>query len=177
ASPGQTIVSKGDLCDRHKQWIHAGPHQPAVRAGLSQDVSLEQEQGNTHAGQNSGHSYSRPQLSTAYVPPGNDVEASIATIWRDLLGIEKVGVNDNFFDLGGHSLLAIQVISRLREAFPVEIEMRNLLFEAPTVAKIAAVIAEQLPQENELDEMAALLAEVQTLSTEEIQAQLSGGDV
>ena len=55
--------------------------------------------------------------------------------------------------------------------------MRNLLFEAPTVAKIAAVIAEQLPQENELDEMAALLAEVQTLSTEEIQAQLSGGDV
>ncbi|MEO0515668.1 MAG: beta-ketoacyl synthase N-terminal-like domain-containing protein [Cyanobacteria bacterium P01_A01_bin.116] len=176
ASPGQTIVSKGDLCDRYQRWIHAQPHQP-TRAGLSPTISPKAGHDNTHSGQSLGQSYSRPQLSTAYVPPGNDVEARIATIWKDLLGIEKVGVNDNFFDLGGHSLLAIQVISRLREAFPVEIEMRNLLFEAPTVAKIAAVIAEQLPQENELDEMAALLAEVQTLSTEEIQAQLSGGDV
>ncbi|MEM9087122.1 MAG: beta-ketoacyl synthase N-terminal-like domain-containing protein [Cyanobacteria bacterium P01_F01_bin.53] len=177
ASLGQTIVSKGDLCDRHQQWIHAQPHQPphqpAARSGRSQEIGPSDiGQGNPQTGQ----SYSRPQLSTEYVPPRNDVEEGIAGIWRDLLGIEKVGVNDNFFDLGGHSLLAIQVISRLREAFPVEIEMRNLLFEAPTVAKVAAVISEQLPQENELDEMAALLAEVQTLSAEEVQAQLSGGD-
>jgi len=164
AIPGQIVVSKGDLLARYKKWIHATPHQ----VPRPQTASSEPAQ--------SGHSYSRPQLTTTYVAPRNDIEENIADIWKDLLGLEKIGVNDSFFDLGGHSLLAIQVISRLRETFPVAVEMRNLLFEAPTVAKIAAVIAEQLPQESELDEMAALLAEVQTLSTEQVQAQLAGGD-
>ncbi|MEL6489608.1 MAG: KR domain-containing protein, partial [Cyanobacteria bacterium J06621_3] len=164
AVPGQTIVSKGDLSARHKKWIQPTPHQ----ATSSQTVDQAENQ--------PGASYSRPQLSIAYVAPRTEVEETISAIWQDLLGLEKVGVNDSFFDLGGHSLLAIQVISRLREAFPVAIEMRNLLFEAPTVAKIASVIAEQLPQESELDDMAALLAEVQTLSAEQVQEQLAGGN-
>ncbi|MEO0770835.1 MAG: phosphopantetheine-binding protein, partial [Cyanobacteria bacterium J06649_4] len=164
AIPGQVIVSKGDLLARYQKWIHATPQADSRSQSL-----LQQEA-------QSGQSYSRPQLSTAYVAPRNEVEEKISAIWQDLLGLEKVGVDDSFFDLGGHSLLAIQVISRLREAFPVAVEMRNLLFEAPTVAKIAEVIQEQLPQETEMDEMAALLAEVQTLSTEEVQAQLAGGD-
>ena len=156
-TPGQTVVSKGDLLARRAQWIHSSPRL---------DVSQQTDNG-----------HHRPQLSTAYVAPSNDVEATIARIWQDLLGLEQVGVHDSFFDLGGHSLLAIQVISRLREAFPVEVEMRNLLFEAPTVAGIAAVITEQLPQTEDLDTMAALLAEVQSLSSDEVQVQLAGGDV
>ncbi|MEO1619895.1 MAG: beta-ketoacyl synthase N-terminal-like domain-containing protein [Cyanobacteria bacterium J06632_3] len=164
AIPGQVIVSKGDLLARYQKWIHATPQADSRSQSLSQQEAQN------------GQSYSRPQLSTAYVAPRNEVEEKISAIWQDLLGLEKVGVDDSFFDLGGHSLLAIQVISRLREAFPVAVEMRNLLFEAPTVAKIAEVIQEQLPQETEMDEMAALLAEVQTLSTEEVQAQLAGGD-
>ena len=156
-TPGQTVVSKGDLLARRAQWIHSSPRL---------DVSQQTDNG-----------HHRPQLSTAYVAPSNDVEATIAGIWQDLLGLEQVGVHDSFFDLGGHSLLAIQVISRLREAFPVEVEMRNLLFEAPTVAGIAAVITEQLPQTEDLDTMAALLAEVQSLSSDEVQVQLAGGDV
>ena len=161
---GQIIVSKGDLLARHRKWIHATPHQAATVQKVDKTATAD------------GQSYSRPQLSTPYVAPRNEVEESIVAIWKDLLGLNKIGIDDSFFDLGGHSLLAIQVISRLREAFPVAVEMRNLLFEAPTVAKIAAVIAEQLPQEREMNEMAALLAEVQTLSTEEVQAQLIGGD-
>ncbi|MEL7224775.1 MAG: phosphopantetheine-binding protein, partial [Cyanobacteria bacterium J06576_12] len=161
---GQIIVSKGDLLARHRKWIHATPHQASALQKVDQTATSDSQ------------SYSRPLLSTPYVAPRNEVEESIAAIWKDLLGLEKIGIDDSFFDLGGHSLLAIQVISRLREAFPVAVEMRNLLFEAPTVAKIAAVIAEQLPQESEMDEMAALLAEVKTLSTEEVQAQLIGGD-
>ena len=164
AIPGQVIVSKGDLFARYQKWIHATPQADSRLQSLSQQEAQN------------GQGYSRPQLSTPYVAPRNEVEEKISAIWQDLLGLEKVGVDDSFFDLGGHSLLAIQVISRLREAFPVAVEMRNLLFEAPTVAKIAEVIQEQLPQETEMDEMAALLAEVQTLSTEEVQAQLAGGD-
>ncbi|MEO0539236.1 MAG: beta-ketoacyl synthase N-terminal-like domain-containing protein [Cyanobacteria bacterium P01_A01_bin.105] len=154
--PGQVAVSKGNLTQRIAKWIRSTP-QVTTEAAASE-------------------AHQRPALTTAYVAPRNDVEQTIATIWQDLLGIEQVGIYDGFFDLGGHSLLAIQVISRLREAFPVEVEMRNLLFEAPTVAGIAAVISEQLPQSEELDTMAALLAEVQSLSSEEVQAQLTGGE-
>ncbi len=161
AIPGQIIVSKGDLRSRYQKWIHAVPQTVTPNAA---------------AKNYEGKSYSRPQISTAYVAPRDDMEEKIAAIWQDLLGLEKVGVDDSFFDLGGHSLIAIQVISRLREAFPVAIEMRNLLFEAPTVAKIADAIRQQLPPEQEIDEMAALLAEVQALSTEEVQAQLAGGE-
>jgi acyl carrier protein len=163
AQPGQVIVSKGNLMARIHQWIHASPH-------LGSDDASDDAASRGLVG------YSRPPLSTTYVAPRNEVEQTIANIWQELLGLDQVGVRDSFFDLGGHSLLAIQVISRLREAFPVEVEMRNLLFESPTVEGIATVIAAQLPQDDTLDEMATLLAEVQRLSSEEVQAQLAGGD-
>lgn len=57
----------------------------------------------------------------------------LAKVWADLLGVERVGVHDNFFDLGGHSLLATQVVSQVRNAFEVELSLRTL-FENPTVA-------------------------------------------
>jgi Tat protein secretion system quality control protein TatD with DNase activity len=68
--------------------------------------------------------------------------------------------------------LAIQAISRLRETFEVELPLRNLLFETPTVAGIATVIAQHQPQPEELQEMAALLAEVKNLSPDEVQQYL-----
>ena len=112
-------------------------------------------------------------MTAAYVAPGNDIERTLAAIWQDLLGLEQVGINDSFFDLGGHSLLAIQAISRLREVFPpVELEMRSLLFETPTIAGIAALIAASLPKPEELSAMAEVLAEVRNLSPEEVRQQL-----
>ncbi len=71
-----------------------------------------------------------------YVAPRNDVEERLAGIWSDVLGIEKVGVYDNFFDLGGHSLLAARAVSKFRNEFDVEIPLRAL-FELHTVADIA----------------------------------------
>ena len=64
----------------------------------------------------------------------------MAQIWAKVLGIERVGIYDNFFDLGGHSLLATQAISRIREACALDIPLRRL-FEVPTVAGLAESIA------------------------------------
>jgi amino acid adenylation domain-containing protein/thioester reductase-like protein len=80
------------------------------------------------------------EAGAEFVAPRNAVEETVAGIWREALGLERVSVDANFFDLGGHSLLVMRVISRLREAFHVEAPAR-LLFEAPTVAGVAQAIA------------------------------------
>ena len=79
----------------------------------------------------------RPETSLA--TPRTPVEEVLAGIWTGLLGIERVGIHNNFFDLGGHSLLATQVVSQVREAFQVEMRLRSL-FETPTIAGLAEVI-------------------------------------
>jgi acyl carrier protein len=67
------------------------------------------------------------------------VETEIAAILAQLLGVDEVGVHDNFFLLGGHSLLGTQLIMRLRDAFGVDLALRTL-FDAPTVAELAAEV-------------------------------------
>jgi len=81
----------------------------------------------------------RPELDESYVSPRTPMEEHLAKIWADVLRVEQVGVHDNFFDLGGHSLIAIQVISRVRMAFQVELPLRSL-FESLTVAELSEVI-------------------------------------
>jgi len=77
--------------------------------------------------------------SEEYVAPRDPVETAIAEIWSQVLGVERVGVHDNFFDLGGHSLLATRVFARLQKAFSVAPPLR-MLFEKPTVAELARAI-------------------------------------
>ncbi|MHC5675023.1 amino acid adenylation domain-containing protein [Nostoc sp.] len=85
-------------------------------------------------------------LSTKFVAPENLTEEVLASIWAKVLRLEQVGIHDNFFELGGHSLLATQVISRIRQAFRIEIPLQ-LLFENPTIA----TLAEALPQNQTLE--------------------------
>ncbi len=76
------------------------------------------------------------------VAPRTPAEEVVAAIWSEVLGLSRVGALDNFFELGGHSLLAVRVIARLRDAFGVELPLRKL-FEAPTVALLAAHVEER----------------------------------
>jgi thioesterase domain-containing protein/acyl carrier protein len=78
----------------------------------------------------------RPGLSAPFAAPRTPVEAALAASWEAVLGVDPVGVRDNFFDLGGHSLLVAQAMNRLRDAFGLELPLRTL-FEAPTVAELA----------------------------------------
>ena len=78
-----------------------------------------------------------------FVAPRTPTEQIVADIWGQVLKQEHVGIHDNFFDLGGHSLLATQVISRLREAFKIELPLRSL-FESPTVAQLVENIEKML---------------------------------
>src|SRR5260370_8577460 len=72
-----------------------------------------------------------------YVAPRDDVETRVAAIWAALLRLERIGVEDNFFDLGGHSLLATQAVARISRELGVRLPGRRL-FESPTVARLAA---------------------------------------
>jgi amino acid adenylation domain-containing protein len=82
----------------------------------------------------------RPELRASYVAPTTGIEGTIAAIWQEVLRVEKVGVNDNFFDLGGHSLLMVQVHSKLREAFSKEISLIEM-FRNATVGSLARYFA------------------------------------
>ena len=80
-----------------------------------------------------------PERTTDYVAPRTETERSLAAIWGELLGLEQVGVDDDVFDLGAHSLLAMKALTRIREAFGVNLVLRNL-FEQPSVAQLAPLI-------------------------------------
>ncbi|MBE8967604.1 acyltransferase domain-containing protein [Nostocales cyanobacterium LEGE 12452] len=87
--------------------------------------------------------HSRPDLPNSYIAPRNEIEQKIADIWQELLGIKQVGIHDNFFGLGGDSLIAVQVLSRLRNTFSIQLSVASL-FESPTIAEIASKLDKQL---------------------------------
>jgi amino acid adenylation domain-containing protein len=109
-----------------------------------------------------------------FVEPRTPIEKTLSQILSEVLGVQRIGINHNFFDLGGHSLLAMQVISRVREVFDVEIPLRTL-FEHPTLAQMAEMIVHgQVEQAYETDssEISNVIEKVEQLSDEEVRALL-----
>ena len=90
----------------------------------------------------------RPALAAAYTAPGTPAEEGVAAIWCEVLGLERVGIHDDFYELGGHSLLLPQVMHRLRRDFQVEVPLRTLA-EETTVARLALTVEELLLEQIE----------------------------
>lgn len=107
----------------------------------------------------------------AGIAPRTDLERVIALIWAESLGLEQVGVNEEFIALGGDSLLAARVVARLQEELDTNAVTLRALFRSPTVAELA----EQLRKDDDparLDEVAAIVLEIRAMSDEEVAAQL-----
>jgi amino acid adenylation domain-containing protein len=100
-----------------------------------------------------------------YREPRTPAEEKIAAIWAELLRLDKVGIDENFFNLGGHSLLGTKVVARLQELFHIEISLRQL-FEFPTIAELADVIVENQRKWRGDEDAEKLLDEVESLSDE-----------
>ena len=97
---------------------------------------------------------SSTQLEKNFVPPRNSTEETLAKIWSQILGVERVGINDNFFELGGHSLLSVRLISEIEKAFNYQIPLSSL-FKISTIAEISDLISSQ-PQETTIEKESSL---------------------
>ncbi|MBE7150061.1 acyltransferase domain-containing protein [Bacillus mycoides] len=119
------------------------------------DVNSDSERGIITEREGENYLFEHPSSISNNQVPTNEIEECVQGIWIDLLGVNRIGVHDDFFSLGGHSLLGTKLISRLREIFQIEISMR-VLFDAPTISQMALVIEE------------ILLAELEGLEDEEL---------
>jgi acyl transferase domain-containing protein/acyl-CoA synthetase (AMP-forming)/AMP-acid ligase II/acyl carrier protein len=108
-------------------------------ATLAQQTGASSTKRDTHV---------RPSLANAYVAPENEVQQAIARLWEEFLGIEGIGIHDNFFTLGGHSLVGTQLILRIRQKFNIHLPMAAL-FESPTIAELAFMVELALIEEIE----------------------------
>lgn len=113
--------------------------------------------------------HGRSLQSTSYVAPRTAIEQGIAQLWQEQLGIEKIGVNDDFFELGGHSLLAVRVVSQLRTLYDIDLSLRSVLSETPTVAQLAEVITQKLSLQDNSGDLDRLLSEIEQLSEDEVK--------
>ncbi|MBN1204894.1 MAG: SDR family oxidoreductase [Myxococcaceae bacterium] len=146
---GPVVVATGDLPYRLGLWINRGSAPKALAAPSSR----------------------ARRARGVYVEPTTPLERKVAELWQELLGVEQVGLHDDFFDLGGHSLLATRIIGRLRTDLNVDLAISKL-FEVSTVAGLARAIAE-LQAQQEQAQAEELLQQVASMSEEELERELA----
>ena len=106
------------------------------------------------------------------MPPQNVVEHALIKIWEEVLHVRPIGIDDSFFDLGGHSLNATQVVSQVIKQFQIEVPLQSL-FESPTIAEMAALIAEHQTRKIAQPELEQILAEIESISEEKARQSLA----
>ena len=110
-------------------------------------IAATAAEGAGREGAGEGAVFARPELDSDFVEPQTDIERTLVGFWQDLLGIDRVGAEDSFFDLGGHSLIAVRLFAMIRKTYAVDFPI-SILFEAPTIAACARLIEERIgPQE------------------------------
>ncbi len=157
----QVVISVGELDARLSRWVR-----------FDQDRKGERADGEEAEENGAGAVYARPaHLQNPYVAPTTETEVTIGKLWGRMLGIEEVGVHDNFFQLGGDSLLATQLASRMREALKKDFPLQ-LFFTSPTVAQMSVALDADTEAAEEQSELEAILREVRGLSFEELASEL-----
>ena len=131
--------------ERRRYWVEgAAVARPVARAASDGNGGLARAGPAGGAADENGAAAaladSEGEAFAGYAAPRDEVELTIAAAWQRLLGVERVGIHDDFYELGGSSLLAVQLASRLRQAMGVEVSP-GLLFEAATVAALAEHVA------------------------------------
>jgi acyl transferase domain-containing protein len=123
ASSPQIVISATPLAPRLEQWTESDSLAAAPAPGGTGDAPRD----------------ARPEIASVYVAPEEVVDRRLAAIWAEMLGIDRVGADDSFFELGGSSLLAVHMMGRVRKEYPVELSVTTL-FEAPTVRALGGLI-------------------------------------
>jgi NAD(P)-dependent dehydrogenase (short-subunit alcohol dehydrogenase family) len=123
----QAVVSTGDLDGRIERWIRRIQAEEPAKAAAGPRSTL----------------YARPELAEAFVAPRTETEKTLAAIWREALGLEDVGVNDDYFELGGDSVIGLRIVAKANEA-GLRMTGRNI-FEYHTIAQLAAALAGAAP--------------------------------
>jgi amino acid adenylation domain-containing protein len=108
---------------------------------------------------------SRSEFATCYIAPRTPIEQQLIDIWKDILGIQEIGIYDNFFELGGHSLLATRINARIRREIDIVLPLRDI-FLHPTVESSALNILKQQMLSTETSDMENLLNELETMEEE-----------
>jgi thioesterase domain-containing protein/acyl carrier protein len=119
----------------------ASPLPQVLISSLDLDALIAQAGTETEESQAS-QGFERPELDSDFVEPEGPIEETLAGFWRDLLGVAQVGAEDSFFDLGGHSLIAVRLFAMVKKTWSVEFPI-SVLFEAPTIRRIAALVEAQ----------------------------------
>ena len=114
----------------------------------------------------------RQDIRPGFAAPRTPTEEFIAEIWGRMLGVPHIGIHDNFFELGGHSLLAYQVVSRLSEAYHVDIPMRTI-FDAPTIAGLALSVTKMQMAQEDIHDLTRMIEEIKLLSGDELETLLA----
>ncbi|MGQ0841558.1 SDR family NAD(P)-dependent oxidoreductase [Actinokineospora sp.] len=127
------------LAGRHKHVI-VNTQDFATMVEESRDYTMANVQAAAQANRGAGRG-PRPDLSTQFIAPQSAAERTIAEIWCDALGLEKVGTEDNFFELGGTSLIGVGIMDTIRRALKLDELAPHVLYQAPTVGGLAGVIS------------------------------------
>ena len=178
--PNQELaLQPEEVWDVTKYILSCSPGTPFVVSRIPLEIRLKEWVQPTWLGKAlNGHTSGRrdlterPELSNEFVAPRNEAEKQVTEIWEEMLKIQGIGIHDNFFALGGHSLLAIQIIGRLRDTFNVDLEIRHLIADNPTPETVASQIAETLRAQSDDHQVADLVAEIESMSDEDVQSEL-----
>ena len=139
----------------------------------SEDHPKDQNAGTGPSGQLAAASgvRQRPELPSAYAAPKTTLQEVLLTVWAGVLGMENIGIEDDFFELGGDSVLATQVISRLRDMFRMELPP-IVMFEAPTIEKLANTMIANEARPGLAEKTAGVLKRIEGMTEEEVTRSL-----